>query len=235
MDGIIIAALLFVVFGLGAAMAAVFVVLKKTRQTSQLPEITTTATVLGVYSKISQLNSNFTSGTVDSMSANEVKQYYVDVALKGNQKKTFRIKKKLFMDLHDGDKGTLKYKGDKLIEFIVIGTAKIAKSDLFFTREHKVGPTVSFYGEVLDLGVSVMSKATVSCDLADLKRLFERLPHETSDWFFVLKRSDQMMLQAEKELHDEIRWTIRTKQEENVQMLSYQEALRQLEMFFKEV
>jgi len=232
-DIIIIISLLVVVVGLGAALVAVLTVMKKSKQTSQIPETTTTATVLGVYSKISHVNANFTSQTVEHASSNEIKHYFVDMVLKGNKKMTFRIKKKMFMELHDGDKGTLTYKNDKLINFVITGSSKIKKSELFFIREQKIGPLVSFYGEALDLGVSVMSKATISCDLSDLKRLFERLPQETSDWFFVLKRLDQTVLQVEREHNDEVRWTIQSVDAENTSILTLKEALVQLEQFFK--
>lgn len=106
----------FVIGGaLLGAFAGVYVVIKNRNEQAKLPVERIAATVLATRSETKLMNQNFTSGTVDSAGAYESKQYYADFKIKGGKKLTFRLKKKEWLKLHDGDKGILVYQGTKWI------------------------------------------------------------------------------------------------------------------------
>jgi hypothetical protein len=97
------------------ALAGVYVVIKNRNEQAKLPVERIEATVVATRSETKLMNQNFTSGTVDSAGAYESKQYYADFKIKGGKKMTFRLKKKEWLKLHDGDKGILVYQGTKWI------------------------------------------------------------------------------------------------------------------------
>lgn len=97
------------------AFAGVVVVIKNRSEQAKLPVERIEATVLATRSEIKLMNQNFTSGTVDSAGAYESKQYFADFKLKGGKKLTFKLQKRDWLKLHEGDKGILVYRGTKWI------------------------------------------------------------------------------------------------------------------------
>lgn len=107
--------IVYVVIGISliGAFAAVAVVVKNRREQAKLPIERIEATVVATRTETKLMNQNFTSGTVDSAGAYENKQYYADFRIKSNRKLSFRMKRKEWLKLHDGDKGVLVYRGSK--------------------------------------------------------------------------------------------------------------------------
>lgn len=107
--------IVYVVIGLSllGAFAGIAVVIKNRNEQAKLPIERTPATVIGTRTETKLMNQNFTSGTVDSAGAYESKQYYADFRIKGQKKLSFRMKRKEWLKLHDGDKGILVYQGNK--------------------------------------------------------------------------------------------------------------------------
>lgn len=120
MDWLLIA-LVFILGSLAIAVVAVFVIIKQNRIQRAQPEVTIEATFLKATSETSMMNENFTSGTVDSGSAYESKQYYAEFQLPQRKKLKFKVKKRIALSLSDGTKGILKYKGYKFISFMPTG------------------------------------------------------------------------------------------------------------------
>lgn len=107
--------IVYLVIGLSllGAFAGIAVVIKNRNEQAKLPIERIEATVVATRTETKFMNQNFTSGTVDSAGAYENKQYYADFRIKGQKKLTFRMKRKEWLKLHDGDKGTLVYQGAK--------------------------------------------------------------------------------------------------------------------------
>lgn len=112
MDNMLIFIVVFVIIiALGAVVAAIVVMNKNSKEQKAAPEISTRATVVKTYSQSHE------SMTVDSANAQTTSTYYVEFLLADQSTQTFKINKKLFKRLHDGDVGTLNYKGYKVLSF----------------------------------------------------------------------------------------------------------------------
>lgn len=108
---IVIIAIVFLVFAFVAAIIALLVVRKNQRIQRSSPEVNVEAKVIGTYAN------EQAPYTVDSPNAKTTSTYTAEFVLNDKTKLKFRINKKLFLSLHDGDKGILVYKGNKVISF----------------------------------------------------------------------------------------------------------------------
>lgn len=109
---VVIIALIVGVFAIAAAVIALIVVRKNQAMQKMAPEISVEAKVKGTYAN------EQASYTVDSPNAKTSSTYYAEFVLKNKTKLRFRISKKLFLTLHDGDQGILVYQGNKVVNFI---------------------------------------------------------------------------------------------------------------------
>lgn len=118
--------IVYVVIGLSffGAVAGIVVVVKNRAALAKLPIERTPATVVATRTETKFMNQNYTSGTVDSAGAYENKQYYADFRIKGNKKISFRMKRKEWLKLHDGDKGTLVFQGTKWLAWELLEEPK---------------------------------------------------------------------------------------------------------------
>lgn len=106
---IIVGAVILIAFI--AIIVALVLMGKNSKTQKNSPELMVQATVLGTYANEQSAYS------VDSSNSNTNSTYYADFLLADNTKMRFKIKKKMFLELHDHDQGTLVYKGNKLIKF----------------------------------------------------------------------------------------------------------------------
>lgn len=107
--------ILLVCIVLIGSLVAVGLAITKIRKNSKdqknSPEITTNAKVIKAYANDQGIL------TVDSANAKTTSVYYIDFLLEDESNKTFKVNKRLFLSVSDGDKGILKFKGNKVIEF----------------------------------------------------------------------------------------------------------------------
>lgn len=94
------------------AIVAAMVVMGRNMKVQDNAEVVTTkATIIRTYSNSQD------HLTVDSANARTTSTYYVEFILDDKSKVSFKIKKKFFLSLYDGDEGVLTYKGNKILEF----------------------------------------------------------------------------------------------------------------------
>ena len=97
--------------GVAAAIAAIIIVSVNAKKQKSSPEVVVTAKVIRTYANEQAVYS------VDSSSASTSSTYYAEFQLDDKSRLKFKINKKMFLGLHDGDTGTLVYKGTKVIRF----------------------------------------------------------------------------------------------------------------------
>ncbi len=171
-----------------AIIAAIIKVSKNTKEQKNAPEVVANAKVLKSYSQSHEMQ------TVDSANAHTTSSYYIELLLDDKSKKKFKVKKKLFLKVHDGDYGRLTYKGYKLIDFVVIennaiSSSKKEKTKYFFQKGVKDGITVKFYADAPSLAVVIPSSAPIECDYEEVCNYIKRLPN-SCDNFFCLEKSN---------------------------------------------
>lgn len=191
---------LFVIVGIvivGAIIAVIAAMIKiKNNVTEQknAPEITANAQIIKTYSQ------SYESYTVDSANARTTSTYYIEFLLESKNRETFKVSKKLFLSVHDGDKGILTYKGNKVIEFQVTDTSCESnniesKAKYFFQNSQQNGMTVKFYAEASDIDVNIPSTAPIECDYDEICNFVEQIPNITGDNFFSLEKQNGEIIQ----------------------------------------
>ncbi len=170
-----------------AIIAAMIKVSKNTKEQKNAPEVVTNAKVLKAYSQSHEMQ------TVDSANAQTTSSYYIEFLLDDKSKKKFKVKKKVFLKVHDGNYGRLTFKGYKLLDFVVIENKAISssknKTKYFFQKGAKDGITVKFYADAPSLNVSIPSSAPVECDYDEVCNYIKRLP-SSCDNFFCLEKTN---------------------------------------------
>ncbi len=178
-----------------AIILAVILLGKNARKQKAAPEIRTTAKVTGLQEN---QNSNL---SVDTANSRTDSSYFVDFILADKSKVNFKVKKKVFLALNRGDKGTIVYKGNKLIDFQKSASPSPAKAKTpqttkyFFQNPKKSGPTVKFYADAPGLDISIPSDEQIDCDYAEVIKFINKLFGSGSDNFFGLEKASGEIIQ----------------------------------------
>lgn len=195
---IIIAFILF----MGGLFAGVFAVMKKGRG----PVLETYATVIRTYVDERYVNQNGSSQSVVETSSNLVKTYRVEFKIKDGKRVKLILKKKIWLNLHDGDYGKLTYQNQKMLSFEPKQKSEVVDDTLTF-RKKKEGPTCLIYGEASDSGFSLQTEEKEKVDLKDIEKLIKRIKNDDTDWFFVLSKENGDDFQVERAPDDEVKIT----------------------------
>ncbi|MFA5007239.1 MAG: DUF2500 family protein [Candidatus Izemoplasmatales bacterium] len=230
-DTIVIIALAAVVIAFVAIGAAVAVTMKQAKIQRDAPEIRTTATVLRTMSDHAVRNENFSSGTVDSAGGFEVSSSYVEFALKDGKTVRFKLKKKDWLRYHDGDFGTLTYKGRLILDFQKRRQPVGKEEETFFPSRPKTEPAGTLYGEAKRAGFVRTSDKPVAVDGEDLAFLVGRLGDDPTDWFFVLTRKNGDVLQVERSEGDAVEATTTLAGVESLETIPFDGLLARLKRF----
>lgn len=190
-------AIAFVFIGLIAAVIGLLYVKKTRNEQKNAPIERAEVTVVGAFTEVKMMNSNFTSQTVDRANSYEQKVYSVQFRMKNNKKLTFKLNKKTWLKYHDGDQGILTYQGYKIIDFEPKKLIDITND--YFGHEQELGKTAWFYGEAQGLRINIPSSQPILCDMRELKSLISALEDDSSDWFFTIKVDDQIEIQFERD------------------------------------
>jgi hypothetical protein len=156
-----------------------------------------------VFAKLSKLSEQQNSNlSVDTANSRTDSTYYADFTLLDKSKVSFKVKKKQFLTLAKGDKGTLTYKGNKLISFekstvpVQKKTTASQKNDkFFFANPQKTGTTVKFYADAPGLDVAIPSDEPISCDFSEVGKYINKLLGSGADNFFVLEKASGEIVQ----------------------------------------
>lgn len=225
---------IFIIFGFVFAMVGVFVaVFIVMKMGNKGTVVTTQATVIRTYTDERYVNENFTSRTVDSSSNNFVKSYMVEFRIKGGKSVYLKSKKKVWLQIHDGDKGELVYRNQKMIGFIPKEKVIIIDDEIMTTKEKKIGLICMIYGEAKDSEFCYESNQQLEVNLLDVKKLIKQLKYDETDWFFVLSNEKGDQLQIERAPDDEIQETIKINEKEEIKIYPFKKLEEQDEIFFK--
>ncbi len=223
----VIIGVLAAVIGIVGVMVAVIVVMNNIKKQKNSPIISVEAKFLGAKAESRIVNQNFSSGTVDSYNGYHVTTNYIEFKPKQGKKISFKVKSKIAIKYNDGDTGILTYQGYKFVDFLVKEPSFSSK-----TQAVEKGKTVLFYGEAEGLDLSVSSKGRINYTFTDLEKLYEKLPQDNSDWFFVLKRDDGAELMVERHGNTDVLCTKNIRQEETKSIISYDQLLKFIKQYF---
>ncbi|NDL67239.1 DUF2500 domain-containing protein [Anaerotalea alkaliphila] len=185
---------------LAAVVLAVFTVIRNSRSQREAPVVSVQAKVLGTYSQ------SYESHTVDTADARTTSTYRVEFLLEDRSQKTFKVGKKQFLALNDGDRGVLTFQGDRLVGFergprpdTATASHRPAGSGYFFQEGDRQGPTLKFYADSQELGVSIPGSSPLPCTFDEVVRYAKRMLEDTTkDNFFGLEKPSGEILQFSK-------------------------------------
>ncbi|NCA66587.1 MAG: DUF2500 family protein [Clostridia bacterium] len=216
--------------GVIAVIIAVIVVMGNMKKQKNLPIVTVEAKFLGAKSNTRSVNENFTSETVDRFSGHQITSNYIEFKPKQGKKLSFKVKGKIAIKYNDGDTGTLTYQGYKFLDFVVKESGLTPK-----VQTPKKGKTVLFYGEAEGLDVMVSSKERIKYTLQDMENILAKLPQDSSDWFFVLKKADGAELMVERSGETDVLCTLNIGREETENTMSYADMISYVKVFFQDI
>ena len=187
------------VFGLIAIIISVLVIKSNISKQRKAKNERVEATVLRTESNTRMVSSSGAS-TVDSGSGYEKTEYFIEFKLITGERKRFKVKKKEFLSLHDGDQGYLLWKGYKYLGFEpksqVEGTNFLQKEEMyFFQKSSKTGPVFTFYGELTSQKISLFSDNQMEVDESEVKTIWKKMIGNKKDSFIVITNGKQEYLE----------------------------------------
>ncbi len=194
---VVVLALIGVLIALISVFVAIFFVMRKRQELKITPEICTKAVVLGTYNEIYSSNNNFSSATVDGYNAWEEKKYYVDFRLDNGKQIRFLIKEDRFLSCFDGDRGVIRYKGDRLISFEKETSIAVLKDVQPLEEACGIydGKSVKFYGSMPALGMNIFSTDARDVSLKQICSIIDKIYDNKSENFIVLEDLQGVILQ----------------------------------------